>query len=147
MHQGLVRGNADHSFSQLETLKTLDASDTDMGNAELEQLQGLSQLRSLNLTWTKVTRPPLVSSLTSLELGNVEVWCFPSALSVSREADVVSRASRKLSGSCWVHPPDLATGAWWICTWGPLNLLLYDLASGCIRHAISSVVAGSAHVR
>ena len=93
MHQGLLRGNTDHSFSQLENLEALDVSDTDMGNLELEQLQALSRLRSLNLTWTKVTRPPLVSSLTSLELGNVEVWCSLSALSLCREADVVIWAS------------------------------------------------------
>ena len=73
MHQGLIRGNSDDSFSQLGNLDALDVSDTDMGNEELQQLQALSQLRSLNLTWTKVTRPPLVSSLTSLEMGNVEV--------------------------------------------------------------------------
>ena len=79
MHQGLVQGSSDHSFSQLETLEALDVSDTDMGNAELQQLQGLSRLRSLSLTWTKVTRPPLVSTLTSLEMGNVEV-CFTSCV-------------------------------------------------------------------
>ena len=73
MHQGCIGSNGVHCFSQLVNLKALDVSDTDMGNAELQQLQALTRLRSLNLTWTKVTRPPLVSSLTSLELGNVEV--------------------------------------------------------------------------
>lgn len=82
MRQGLISGNSDRSFSQLESLEALDVSDTDMGNAELQQLQALSQLRSLDLTWTKVTRPPLVSSLTSLEMGNVEVWCHSSLLTL-----------------------------------------------------------------
>ena len=73
MRKGLIKDNDRHSFSQLSNLEVLDMSDTDMGNNELQQLQFLTRLRNLRLTWTKVTRPPLVSSLTSLELGNVEV--------------------------------------------------------------------------
>ncbi len=73
MHKGLIKGNDRHSFSQLSNLEVLDMSDTDLGNNELQQLQFLTRLHDLRLTWTKVTSPPLVSSLTSLELGNVEV--------------------------------------------------------------------------
>ena len=45
MRQGLGRGNTDRSFSELGSLELLDLSDTDMGNAELQQLQALSQLQ------------------------------------------------------------------------------------------------------
>ena len=75
MHEGVIisHSSSSRSFSQLQALQVLDVSDTDMGNAELAQLQPLGCLRELKLTWTKVTRPPLVASLTSLEMGNVEV--------------------------------------------------------------------------
>ena len=75
VREGVISGHSSSScsFSQLQALQVLDVSDTDMGNAELAQLQLLTRLRELRLTWTKVTRPPLVASLTSLEMGNVEV--------------------------------------------------------------------------
>ena len=104
MHQGLISGNSDNSFSQLENLEALDVSDTDMGNAEVQQLQALSNLRSLNLTWTKVTRPPLVSSLTSLEMGNVEVQLPPHLvhqLHSSHCRPLPGYAALALSKSCW----------------------------------------------
>ena len=75
VREGVISGHSSssRSFSQLQALRALDVSDTDMGDAELAQLQPLSRLQELKLTWTKVTRPPLVASLTSLEMGNVEV--------------------------------------------------------------------------
>ena len=75
MREGMISSHSGSSrcFSQLQALHALDVSDTDMGNAELAQLQPLNHLQKLKLTWTKVTRPPLVASLTSLEMGNVEV--------------------------------------------------------------------------
>ena len=84
MREGIISSHSSSSssasFSQLQALQALDVSDTDMSNAELAQLQPLSSLRELKLTWTKVTRPPLVVSLTSLEMGNVEVNHLPTHL-------------------------------------------------------------------
>ena len=75
MREGVISSQSSSSccFSQLRALQVLDVSDTNMSNAELAQLQLLNRLRELKVTWTEVTRPPLVASLTSLEMGNVEV--------------------------------------------------------------------------
>ena len=75
MREGVISSHSSSSccFSQLQALQVLDVSDTNMGNAELAHLQPLSRLRELKLTWTEVTQPPLVASLTNLEMGNIEV--------------------------------------------------------------------------
>ena len=90
LREGMISSDSSssRSFSQMQALQVLDVSDTDMGNAELAQLQPLSRLRELRLTWTKVSRLPLVASLTSLEMGNVEV----KPPSPERNADVVYKA-------------------------------------------------------
>lgn len=99
MHKGIVKAHSSRSLSQLESLQVLDVSDTDFGNQELQQLQSLTCLRELNLTWTKITQPPLVSSLNRLELSNVEVQSLlfhrltSSSLCLLRKFDDVTDSS------------------------------------------------------
>lgn len=74
MHRGVIQGSSSsNSFSQLQQLQVLNVSHTDMSNEDLRQLQPLTGLRELYLDFTRITRPPLVSSLTRLEMANVEV--------------------------------------------------------------------------
>ncbi|MFO0968246.1 MAG: hypothetical protein U0793_22035 [Gemmataceae bacterium] len=73
----------------LKTLRSLDLSHTEIGNAGLAQLEDLSQLEDLNLAFTAVTDEGLTAlrGMTSLKVLNLEKPCKGSYTPKTRFTD------------------------------------------------------------
>lgn len=60
-------------IAALARLTLLDLRDSMVSDAGVQELSRLTSLQCLDLTWTKVTAPPALSSLTRLHMDNCQV--------------------------------------------------------------------------
>ena len=60
-------------IATLTRLTELDLRSTSVSDTGVQGLSSLLRLQCLDVTWTKATAPPAVSSLTNLRMGNCRV--------------------------------------------------------------------------